>query len=60
MGKFYFSQWNFVFHDCHVGMVYFLFIALCLMQNPIGCWCSCLRIAELAQEFSDNYTGNGS
>ena len=36
-------------------MVFFLFIALCLMQNPIGWCCGWLEITELAQGFSDRH-----
>ena len=36
--------------------LFFLFIALCLMQNPIG-WCRVwLEITELAQGFSDSHS----
>ena len=40
--------------------VYFLFIALRLMQNPVGWWWSGLKISELAQGFSDGCAIHGS
>ena len=35
--------------------LFFLFIALRLMQNPIGWWCDWLEITELTQGFSDRH-----
>ena len=42
------------------GKVYFLFIASHLMQNPIGCCYGWLKIAELAQGFTDSHSINVS
>ena len=44
-----------VFHDCYSSK-FFLFIALHLMQNPIGWCCDWLKITELAQGFTDRHS----
>ena len=54
--------------SCHGGSVsccrgkglFFLFIALRWMQNPIGGCCSLLKIPELARVFSEGYSVHGS